>query len=325
MNIQDPLPDLRKFAPGTPEELVQLVEMMVQKDPEARIQSCDAVMAALDHLEARLKTGTGRHERATDRAAIPATNVHGGRPPSVDAAVAAGLQSFEIPQKGGRSKASLAIGIGAAMVTLAVGVGVVMYVKVKPPVDPTTTQPPLVVTKTPPVEQPKNSEQGKQTDVAVEQHAKLPSGGKLDGPLRVAVLKFKNVGNDKGLGMLELGIGETAVNAMAAAGGGVTLVERSDIESDIGEIDRAKDEHFDKSTLAQKGRLEGVQMAVQGGFQRAGAKVRITARFIRVENGEILDTLTVTRPARDLFGAQDEVAKGLKQKLLALAALEKVK
>jgi serine/threonine protein kinase/TolB-like protein len=319
MNIQNPLPDLRTFAPGTPEELVQLIEMMVRKDPEERLQSCDAVVQALEDIEARLKTGTGQHDRRTDRAAIPSTNVHGERPASVNAAVAAGLQSFEIPKKGGGSSKSLAIGIGVAVVTLAAGVGVVMYVKAKPPVDATTTQPPLVVQKTPPVEQPK------QTDVAVEQHAKLPTGSKIDGPLRVAVLKFKNVGNDKDLGMLELGIGETAVNAMAAAGGGVTLVERSDIESDIGEIDRAKDEHFDKSTLAQKGRLEGVQMAVQGGFQRAGKQVRITARFIRVENGEILDTLTVTRPARDLFGAQDEVAKGLKQKLLALAALEKVK
>jgi TolB-like protein len=253
---------------------------------------------------------------------IPSTNVHGERPASVNAAVAAGLQNFDIPKKGGgKSKASLAIGVAVAVVTLGAGVGIVMYVKSTKPIETTSRvqPPPLVVQKTPPVEQPK------QTDVAVEQHAKLPTGGKLDGPLRVAVLKFKNVGNDKGLGMLELGIGETAVNAMAAAGGGVTLVERSDIESDIGEIDRAKDDHFDKSTLAQKGRLEGVQMAVQGGFQRAGKQVRITARFIRVENGEILDTLTVTRPARDLFGAQDEVAKGLKQKLLALAALEKVK
>jgi hypothetical protein len=43
---------------------------------------------------------------------------------------------------------------------------------------------------------------------------------------------------------------------------------------------------------------------------------------VRVENGEILDTLTVTRPAKDVFGAQDEVAAGLHRKLLALAALE---
>ena len=62
-------------------------------------------------------------------------------------------------------------------------------------------------------------------------------------------------------------------------------------------LDRAKDNHFDKATIAEKGKLEGIQMAVQGGFQRAGKPVRITARFVRVENGEIVDNVTVTRPA----------------------------
>jgi TolB-like protein len=247
------------------------------------------------------------------------------RPAALDAAVAAGLPSSAMPSQGERPKAPLLIGAAVAVVVLAAGIGVIM--KVRAPADPTPS-PIRSATPTPtpsPIPSPSAPTTAKPADVAVEPHVKMPSGSKLDGPLRVAVLKFKNVGNDKALGMLELGIGETAVNAMAAAGGGVALVERSDIESDIGEIDRGKDEHFDRSTVAQKGRLEGVQMAVQGGFQRAGKKVRITARFVRVENGEILDTLTVTRPARDLFGAQDEVARGLKQKLLALAALEKVK
>jgi len=197
-------------------------------------------------------------------------------------------------------------------------------VMAKKPMVETVKPPPLVVDKTPPHETTKDPAP-KPGDTTIENQAKLPSTSKLDGPLRVAVLKFKNVGADKELNGLELGIGETAVSAMSTAGGAVTLIERSDIESDIGELDRAKDDHFDKATIAEKGKLEGVQMAVQGGFQRAGKLVRITARFVRVENGEIVDTLTVTRPARDVFGAQDEVARGLKQKLVALAALEKTK
>ncbi len=324
MNMQQPLPDLRQHAPGVPEELVGLIDMMAQKDPDARLQSCDAVVAALEDIEARLRTGTASFERRTDQAAaqIPATNVHASRPPAVEAAVAAGLQNFEIPTKSGPAagkKSSLAIGVGVGAVVLVAGIGVVMMLN-KPHATTTTVQPPLVIDKQPPhVEQPKPG------DTTIENQAKLPSRSKLDGPLRVAVLKFKNVGADKDLVGLELGIGETAVSAMSAAGGDVTLVERSDIESDIGELDRAKDDHFDKGTIAAKGKLEGVTVAVQGGFQRAGKLVRITARFVRVENGEIVDTLTVTRPARDVFGAQDEVARGLKQKLVALAALEKTK
>jgi TolB-like protein len=294
----------------------------VRKDPDERLQSCDAVVAALEDIEAQLRTGTASYEKRTDQAAaaIPATNVHASRPPAVDAAVAAGLQNFSIPEKGAaKSKTSLAIGVGVGAVVLLGGIGLVVMMQHKPPVE----KPTVVVTPEPQKTQPKPA------DTTIENQMKLPStskpAAKEDGPLRVAVLKFKNVGGDKELTGLELGIGETAVSTMSTAGGAVTLIERSDIESDIGELDRAKDDHFDKATIAEKGKLEGVQMAVQGGFQRAGKLVRITARFVRVENGEIVDTLTVTRPARDVFGAQDEVARGLKQKLVALAALEKTK
>jgi serine/threonine-protein kinase len=316
MNMQQPLPDLRQHAPDVPEELVQLIEMMAAKDPDARLQSCDAVAAALEEIETRLRSGTAVHERRTDRAAIPATNVHGERPPALG--VAAAPESFA-GTAGPPSKRPLIAAIAAAT-TLLVGGGAVFLLR--PGASPSPSPPARVAPKPPPVVHT----DPKPGDTTVENHAKdAPIGAHHDGPLRVAVLKFKNVGADPKLKMLEEGIGETAVNAMAAAGGGVALIERNDIESDIGEIDRVKDDHFDKSTLVDKGKLEGVQMAVQGGFQRAGKLVRITARFVRVENGEVVDTLTVTRPARDLFGAQDAVASGLKQKLLALAALEKAK
>jgi TolB-like protein len=307
MNMQDPLPDLRPRAPDAPEELVQLIEQMTTKDPAERLQSCDAVMAALEDLEARLRTGTGAHERRTDQAsaAIPPTNVHGARP----------LPAATPAPGAARRRTPLLVGLGTAALVLLAGTALVLKGRTS------AAPPPPIPVSDPPPPKPVIQVAAPHT---VEEHAQLVRP-RSDGPLRVAVLKFKNVGAEPSLAVLELGIGETAVNAMAQAGGGVTLVERGDIESDIGEIDRALDEHFDKATMAQKGKLAGVQMAVQGGFQRAGRKVRITARFVRVENGEIVDTLTVTRPAKDLFGAQDEVAKGLTQKLLALAALEKVK
>jgi TolB-like protein len=325
MNLQEPLPDLRREQPGLPEPLVKLVEVMAAKDPEARPQSCDAVAAALEEIEARLRVGTSDSaERRTDAAVatpaprIPPTNVHRAAQP--DAAVAAGLHPYEIPQAApAKTKhSSLYIGAAVALVVMVAGGGAVVLFKSRqgtttlPPTDPPITprfdpqlRVPQPIDKLPTVAPPK--------------------AAKREGPLRVAVLKFKNVSSDKSLAGLELGIAETAVNAMAGAGSGVQLIERTDLESDISEIDRGADAHFDKATVAQKGKLEGLQMAVQGGFQRAGAKVRITARFVRVENGEVLDTLTVTRSVHDVFGAQDEVAGKLKTKLEALAVMEKVK
>jgi eukaryotic-like serine/threonine-protein kinase len=328
MNMQQPLPDLRQHQPGVPDELVQLVEMMAAKDPEARLQSCDAVVAALEDLEARLRVGgQANFEKRTDAAqpaqpiSIPPTNIHGSAPSSVrQAAVAAGLAPLDLPQSSPaavpKPRSPIFIGGAVAIVVLGAGVGaLVAFNKPKPPAIVTPT--PLVEKPAPPVDKPLPG------DTTAKLQAKPPATPS-DGRLRVAVLKFKNVSNDPKLSSLELGIGETAMSSMLGAGSGVQLIERSDIDSDIGEIDRGKDDHFDKATIADKGRLEGVQVAVQGGFQRAGKELRITARFVRVENGEVLDTLTVTHPARDVFAAQDDVAGKLKSKLEALAVMEKV-
>jgi TolB-like protein len=247
--------------------------------------------------------------------------VHQAAPPSVQAVVAAGLHPYEIPQAAPAPKknSSLLIGGVVALAVIVAGVGAIVMLRshVETTGSDNVTPPPP-----PPIDPPITPRFDPQLRPVVKNVP--PVAVKKDGPLRVAVLKFKNVSNDKSLTGLELGIAETSVNAMAGAGSGVQLIERTDLESDIGEIDRGKDEHFDRSTVAQKGKLEGLQMAVQGGFQRSGSKVRITARFVRVENGEVLDTLTVTRSVRDLFGAQDELAGKLKTKLEALAVMEKV-
>ncbi|HEX4456746.1 MAG TPA: hypothetical protein VIA18_02180, partial [Polyangia bacterium] len=297
---------------------------MAAKDPEARVQSCDAVANALGELELMLRQGTATHERRTDAAAATAQTVER----QTDAAPAAGIPPTNIGARpvddvapAAASRTPMIVGaIAAAVVAGVIGVLVFARPKTVEPIPKTAEIVPEQPTKPATNPQPK-------VDVPATGATTTTTAPKVDGPLRVAVLKFKNVGADASLAMLESGIGETAVNAMAQGStkGDVTLVERSDIESDVGEIDRANDDHFDKATLAKKGQLEGVQMAVQGGFQRAGNKVRITARFVRVANGEIVDTLTVTRPVRDLFGAQDEVARGLSQKLTALARAEKSK
>jgi TolB-like protein len=102
----------------------------------------------------------------------------------------------------------------------------------------------------------------------------------------------------------------------------VKIIVRFDVEMDIGEIDRGKDVHFDRASMAQLGKLQGVQVAVQGSFQRAGNTVRVVARFVRVDTGEVLDVVTrdgaATPPPR-LLKLQDDVAELLHARLVALA------
>src|SRR5262249_47266452 len=84
MNMREPLPDLRARGLGLPEALVQLVEMMAAKEPDARVQSCDAVVAAIDGL--LRGAGDGTLDRETDRV-IPPTNVHAERPAALSVAM----------------------------------------------------------------------------------------------------------------------------------------------------------------------------------------------------------------------------------------------
>lgn len=308
-HLQEPLPDLRARGLGIPDELVQLVEQMGAKDPDDRLQSCDAVVAALDDLAPGLG-GARPPDAPTD--CIPPTRVQDRTPEVAHAAQA--------PSTGGaRRRSSIPLVTAGLLVLFALGGG--LYFAFRPHAGPTPVPTP---TPTPipragdatPSPTPGPNAIPKSNGAIAH-----PGEDVAAGPLRVAVLKFKNVGADEGLRALEEGIGETAVNALAGAKG-VELFERNDIDSDIGEIDRAGDFHFDKLSVAKVGQLKGVEYAVQGGFQRAGSKLRITARFVRVKDGEVVDTLTVTQSVHDVFGAQDAVARGLKTRLLALAAKE---
>ena len=330
-NMQEPLPDLRVRDFGIPDELVALVEMMGQKNPDDRLQSCEAVTAALDDLLGRMKTGRLDVGRApTDR--IPPTNVHAKRPDAVAAGAVA---------TGGQKKSPVALLAVAGLVLAGLGVGAfVMLRSSKPSVtsegnsnanansnvglggDPSLKRPgdSTVVANS---NANSNINSNSKTNAGnLNPVLNRPGQGTAAGPLRVAVLKFKNIGADSSLAFLEQGIGETALTELSGSSKAVQLIERNDIDSDISEIDRAGDFHFDALSVAKLGQLSGIEYAVQGGFQKAGSKLRITARFVRVETGEVLDTLAVTRPAKDPFKLQDEVAKGLREKLLALAAKE---
>ncbi len=295
-NMQEPLPDLRVRGFGLPDELVTLVEMMGAKDPDQRLQSCDAVVQALDDVASRL------FHADTDR--IPPTNVHGKAVAAAPANTGAAKKSKATP---------ILLGVGGL---LAIGVGVVFMMTRPPP--PTVINKPVenhdvnVNVKTPP----------EAVKPGVNPVVQRPGQGKAEGPVRVAVFKFKNVGADESLKQLEQGIGETVVTAMQGATKKAMLIDRQDIESDVTEIDRAGDFHFDAVSVAKLGELKGVEIAVQGGFQKAGSKLGITGRFVRVETGEVLDTVSVTRGVKEMFKAQDEVAGNLRDKLVALAQKE---
>jgi TolB-like protein/predicted Ser/Thr protein kinase len=341
-NMQEPLPSVTLRAGGIPDELVRLVEQMGAKDPDERLQSADAVIAALDAIAPSLGGATQDVARAdTDR--IPPTNVHAKREEVAVAAAASG--GGGAPARRGLGAVVAIAGVGAA----AMAIGVVLLVH-KPATQP--TMPPTAIGHGAgngggTVGDVVNSGNGKpvvQNDVTVGQKpttgttdpklagdpkpndsnpAHSSGTGTLGGPLRVGILSFKPLAGDADSKQLADGVAETTPDTFFTKHRDlrehVRVVERASVDGAIGELDLAGDFHWDKDAVMKAGHQKGAQVLVVGGVQKAAGKYRVSARFVRVEDGEVLDTFLITSRAKDPFKAQDELAEGLAEKLYSLA------
>jgi serine/threonine protein kinase/TolB-like protein len=139
------------------------------------------------------------------------------------------------------------------------------------------------------------------------------------GPLRVAVVQFKNLGGDKDLEFLSEGIGDTIATQLGRQHDRVRLVERNQVEKALKEIDLGQTKYADKQTAAALGRVTGAELVILGGFQRTEGQIRVSVRFVGAESGEVIDSFDLTRPASGLLGVEDAVAAELPPRLLAQA------
>ena len=98
----------------------------------------------------------------------------------------------------------------------------------------------------------------------------------VDGP--IAVMPFRNLNQDPDLDWLRLGIAETMISDIR--GREMSVVEREQIDRAIAEIALQQTKAVDASTAAAVGRVVGAKTIVVGSYQKAGAQLRITARFV---------------------------------------------
>ncbi len=126
----------------------------------------------------------------------------------------------------------------------------------------------------------------------------------VDGP--VAVLPFKNLNDDPDLDWLAVGMGETMVSDLKQSGK-VQVVERDQIDKAMAQIALQQSGQVAADTAVKVGKLVGAKTIVVGAYQEAGKQLRITARFVRVETGEVLDAAKVTGPETRIFHLQDAI------------------
>ncbi len=138
------------------------------------------------------------------------------------------------------------------------------------------------------------------------------------GPVRVSVMPFKATGADPTLDYLKQGLSEVVVTELAQSQG-VKLIERGQIDVDIGEVEFSQTKYVDPATRAQLGKINGAEIVILGSYQVAGADMRFTARFVNVESGEVLAAAKADGPKDDVFGLQDKLSVDVKKVMADVA------
>src|SRR4051812_16421681 len=88
----------------------------------------------------------------------------------------------------------------------------------------------------------------------------------------------------------------------------LTVVERGAIDKILAEqhLQSSRFE-LDPSSTVRVGKLLGASLIVTGAYQKAASSVRLTARFVKVETGEVVGTAKVDGQTSDFLQLQDRI------------------
>lgn len=123
----------------------------------------------------------------------------------------------------------------------------------------------------------------------------------------VAVMPFRDLSGAAGKSPVGEAIRET-VTADLKEISDLKVVERSAIDKVLSEQNlQANRSDLDASSTVKVGKLLGASLIATGAYQRAGGSVRLTARFVNVETGEVVGSAKVDGASSDFLQLQDRV------------------
>jgi serine/threonine protein kinase/Tfp pilus assembly protein PilF len=132
---------------------------------------------------------------------------------------------------------------------------------------------------------------------------------KENGPRAIAVLPFKNIGGDRELAYLGLGLADAVITRLSTSR---DLVVRA-----TSSIARYEGQPVDPRHVGQE--LD-VSAVLDASYQRAGDRFRATARLVETPGGRALWAGKVEVRFEDIFDVQDQVAHGIAEALAATIA-----
>ncbi len=136
------------------------------------------------------------------------------------------------------------------------------------------------------------------------------------GPDTVAVLYFHNQGNPT-LEPLKVGLAQMLITDLQQAAvarpqpGRWTVVERSQLQALLDELELGHSGVVDADTAARLGKLLGAEWLVLGSYFELMGTLRVDSRLVKVETGEIAFAAGVDGGTADFRRMEGELAAGL--------------
>jgi len=136
------------------------------------------------------------------------------------------------------------------------------------------------------------------------------------GPGTVAVLYFQNQGNPE-LEPLKVGLTQMLTTDLVGAGA-VKVVERTQLQAVMDELKLGHSAVVDKDTSAKVGKLLGAEYLVLGSYFALAGTLRVDARLVRVETGEVLHASGANGLVADFLDLERRLAASFRERLGAL-------
>ena len=126
---------------------------------------------------------------------------------------------------------------------------------------------------------------------------------------RVAILYFDYSGNDEELSFLRKGLTQMLVTDLSQDAN-LILIERTDLEAVLAELELNKSKTIDRATAARIGKLLGAQYLITGGYFSFKGRMRVDAKIIDVETG-VTRGVGVSRHQDNFLALETELASKL--------------
>jgi len=148
-----------------------------------------------------------------------------------------------------------------------------------------------------------------QNKLAVESAALTP---KLENS--VAVMTFSNITGEPADEWIGSGIAETVTSDLKKVRG-ISVIGRERTFEVLKDLQTGALDDFDESIAIDIGRRLAASWILGGGYQRIGEMIRITARVIDVNTGEVVRTVKIDGKISEIFDLQDRIVYELSQGL----------